>query len=358
MGLYLALRTVCIAFAWTIAASDGQRLFPRLSAWDTIWYVRVVDGYDAAIPIGSDGNPLPSDLAFFPLFPGLIALLDPVLPGGPSTAAVVISWLAGAVAAAGIFAVGHQLRERRTGILLAGLWAVLPHAVVQSMGYTETLFTALSAWSLHFLLRRQWLAASTLCLFAGLTRPTAAALVLVVGLSALVAVARRQDGWRPWLAGLIAPLGLLGYMGWVGNRLGRADGYFRVQNDAWGMSYDAGGFTLSRTRDLLVEPLPLAQYGVALVLLLAIALLAVLILQRVPWQVWLFALATVALSFCGAEYYHAKARMLVPAFPLLLPVADALARTQRRVIAVVLITLTSISAAYGTYLLLVWTRSP
>lgn len=359
VGLYLTLRTVCIGFAGLVAASDGQHLFRELSRWDTIWYLRVVsDGYDSAIPTGPDGNPMPSDLAFFPLFPGLVRFLDPVLPGGPATAAIVISWLAGGIAAAGIFALGQHLRDRRTGILLAGLWAVLPHAVVQSMGYTETLFTALCAWSLHFLLRRQWLAAGTLCAFAGLTRPTAAVLVLVVGLSALIAVGRRQDGWRPWVAGLIAPTGLLGYMGWVGHRLGSADGYFRVQNNAWGMSFDTGGFTLTRTRDLLLESMPLALYGVAIVLLLALALLALLILERVPWQIWLFALATFALSFFGAGYYHAKARMLEPAFPLLLPVAIALARTQRRVVAVVLTVLTSISAAYGTYLLLASTHSP
>src|SRR5690606_36045782 len=156
----------------------------------------------------------------FPLYPGLIALLDPVLPGGPQAAGLAISWLAGPAAAWGLFAIGAHLRDRRTGVLLVALWAVLPHAVVQSMLYTETLFTALAAWSLYALLRRRWLTSGALCLAAGLLRPTAGALVLAVGLAALAAVWRRRDGWRPWVAGLIAPLGLLGYLGWVAHRLG------------------------------------------------------------------------------------------------------------------------------------------
>jgi Gpi18-like mannosyltransferase len=122
-------------------------------------------------------------------------------------------------------------------VLLAALWAVVPHALVQSMGYTETLFTAIAAWSLFALLRRHWLAAGLLCALAGLTRPTGVALVVATALAALVAVVRRRDGWRPWLAGALAPVGSLGYLVWVGHRLGRADGYLHVQKDAWRITH-------------------------------------------------------------------------------------------------------------------------
>ena len=89
------------------------------------------------------------------------------------------------------------------------------------MGYTETLFTALAAWSLFAVMRRRWLTAGVLCLAAGLTRSVAIALIAAVGLAALVAVCRRRDGWRPWVGGALAPLGVPA-RSWPGSATGSA----------------------------------------------------------------------------------------------------------------------------------------
>jgi hypothetical protein len=60
----------------------------------------------------------------------------------------------------------------------------------------------------------------------------------------------------------------------------------------------------------------------------------------------------------GGNYYHAKGRFLLPAFVLLIPVAAALVKASRTTRYAVLVTLTALSAWFGAYLLLVWTRSP
>jgi len=356
---YAGLRLVSILFLWYFAAEQHKGLLSLLGKYDAIHYAGIVThGYDHAIPLKPNGDLAITNLAFFPLYPKLTALFDPILPGGAATAGIVVSWLAGLAAAWGLFAVGTHLRDRRTGIVLAALWAVLPHALVQSMGYTETLFTALTAWSLFALLRRRWLTAGLLCMLAGLTRPTGAALIAVVGIAALIAVCRRQDGWRPWLAGALAPLGFLGYVVWVGHRLGRADGYFHVQRDAWKMSYDTGAYTLRIMHTLLVKAQPPAYYVTAIVLLLAVALLALLITQREQWPLLVYSALVVAMAFFGDGYFHAKARLMMPAFPLLLPIAYALARSPRSARVIVLAALTVISAGYGTYLALAWPYSP
>ena len=57
-------------------------------------------------------------------------------------------------------------------------------------------------------------------------------------------------------------------------------------------------------------------------------------------------------------YFHAKARFLVPAFPLVVPLAWWLARRPRPVAWLVLAALTAPAAWYGGYQLLVWPRSP
>ena len=359
MGIYLGLRMIGVALVWHFATDRHIDMQEQLGRWDAGWYAEIArHGYDLVVPIARNGGPGPSDLAFFPLFPGLIALVNPILPGSATIAGIALAWLFGIVAAAGLYALGSLLRDRATGVLLAAAWAVIPHGWVESMGYAETLFTALAAWSLYFVLRRQWLPAGLLCLLAGLTRPTSAALIAVVGISALVAVVRRPADWRAWTAGLLAPLGLLGYVAWVGDRLGRWDGYFYVQNKAWGLNYDHGGFTLHTVHRLLTYAGPLSLYVVAVVLVAALALLIILVVDRWPWQLWLYSAAVFAMAFFSADYFHAKGRQLVPAFALLLPVAYALAKARRGVAVTVIGALTLASAGYGVYLSLVWTGSP
>ncbi|WP_436524239.1 hypothetical protein [Actinoplanes sp. HUAS TT8] len=359
IALYAGLRLVGIVVAWWFAAEEHRSLLKLLGGYDAIWYAGIVQhGYDAAIPLKANGALATTNLAFFPLFPGLVAAVDPVLPGGADAAGIVVSGLAGLAAAWGLYAIGAHLRDRGTGILLAGLWAVLPHAFVESMGYTETLFTALAAWSLFALIRRNWIIAGLLCMLAGFTRPTGSALIAVLGIAALIAIVQRRDGWRPWVAGAVAPIGFVGYFAWVGHRLGRADGYFYVQNEAWKMSYDFGQFTIKTTHTLLTKPSALALYVVALVVLVAIALLVVLATDRAPWQLTVYSAAILAMSFFGDSYYNSKARLLIPAFPLLLPIAAGLAKGRRTVAVVVIALLTVVSAGYGVYLSLVWTASP
>jgi hypothetical protein len=342
---------VLAAFANHAGKSAWALLTDQYDAW---WYKSIATGgYDHGVGLHGETN-----LVFFPLYPGLIAALDPVLPGGAGVAGIFVSWLAGLGAAGGLYAVGTHLRDRRTGIVLAALWAVIPHAVVESMAYTETLFTALAAWSLYAVLTRRWLVAGGLCLLAGLVRPTAAALVVAVGLACLVAVVRRRDGWRPWVAGVLAPLGLLGHLAFVAQRLHRLDGYFYVQDHVWGMSFDGGQFTARTLGKILTEPQALDPYVVTGVLGAGGILFVLGAVDRQPWPLLVFSAVVLALSIGGAGYYNAKARLIIPAFGLLLPAAVGLARSRLRSAVAVFTFLALGSAWFGAYLCLVWNFSP
>ncbi|WP_307804425.1 hypothetical protein [Micromonospora echinofusca] len=349
---YLAVRLVGLALLWAWAQANGKSIGTLLATRaDARWYLAIAEhGYDSGA-----GQ---SSMAFFPLYPGLVRVLEPVLPLGPGGTAVLVTWVAALAAAAGLFAIGNHLYDRRVGILLAMLWGALPHAVVQSMAYTEALFTAFAVWTLFALLRRNWLTAGLLCLLAGLTRPTASALIPVVGLAALIAVFQRRDGWRPWVAMLLAPLGYLGYLGWVAQRTGRLDGWFTIQNDGWKMSFNGGRYTVGVAKTVLVEGSTLALYAVTLVLTLAVVLFVFSLLDRQPWQLLLYSALLLATSLGAHGYYHSKARFLLPAFPLLLPVAVALGRTSRPKRWIVVAVLAAGSAYLGAYLLLRWKYSP
>jgi hypothetical protein len=107
------------------------------------------------------------------------------------------------------------------------------------MAYTEALFCATAVWALVGVLQKRWLLAGLCSAAAGLVRPTGSALALAVGLAALVAVVERRDGARPWLGGLLAMSGLLGYLGYVGWRTGTPTGWFDIQRTGWASQFDA-----------------------------------------------------------------------------------------------------------------------
>ncbi|WP_416905455.1 hypothetical protein [Micromonospora echinospora] len=352
LAAYTAVRLLGLLVVYFWARSAGESPFSLLSKNDGFYYLSIAQvGYDGYAQVQSD-------MAFFPLYPGLVAAADVLSPVGVRKTALLVGSAASLAAAWGLYAIGNHLYGRSVGVLLAVLWGVLPHAVVESMSYSEGLFTALAAWTLYALIRERWLTAGVLCLLAGLARPTASALIPVVGLAALVAIVRRRDGWRPWVAGALAPLGWLGYLAWVGRQTGRVDGWFHIQEAGWGSSFDFGVFLVQRGREVLATASALQLYVVTGVCLVAIMLFVLSVLDRQPWQLLLYAGLLLVTTLGTAGYYHSKARFLIPAFTLLLPVAVVLARAGRARAITVVVTLAIFSAYYGGYLLMVWGRSP
>ncbi|PVC73070.1 mannosyltransferase family protein [Streptomyces sp. CS081A] len=348
LGGYAATRAIGLVVLAIAAAATGEDGLHRLKGrWDSVWYVRIAEhgyGYETVLPNGD----VHSDLAFFPLLPFLERALSAVLPLDAAGAGLLVSWTAGLVAAWGIFKCGAHALGPRTGVLLAVLWGVYPTAFVQSMAYTETLFTALAAWSLYAVLRDRWILAGLLCAAAGLTRPTAAALIAALGITALAALVRDRRLPARTVAGvLLTPLGWLGYIVYVGVRQDSPTAYFEVQA-AWGNSID-GGLALAR----FVAGLP---WPAALGLTAALALLAWLVVlcvrQRQPLPLLVYTIGVVLVSLVGAAYFGSRPRLMMPAFGLLLPPAAALARLRPRAAAPVLAGLALASAAYGAFTLL------
>ncbi|MFK0210278.1 hypothetical protein [Streptomyces sp. NPDC090298] len=348
LGGYAATRVIGLLVLAVAAAAIGEDGPHRLKGrWDSVWYVRVAEhgyGYQVTLPNGD----VHSDLAFFPLLPALERGLSAVLPVDAATAGLLVSWTAGLAAAWGIHRCGSHVAGPRAGVLLAVLWGVYPTAFVQSMAYTETLFTALAAWSLYAVLRGRWILAGALCAAAGLTRPTAAALIAALGVTALVALVRDRRLPARTVAGvLIAPLGWLAYVAYVGVREGAPTAYFQVQA-AWGNSID-GGVALARFIAGLPWP---AALGLCAALALLGWLVALCVRQRQPLPLLVYTIGVVFVSLVGAAYFGSRPRLMMPAFGLLLPPAVALARVRTRTAVPVLAGLALASAAYGAFTLL------
>jgi hypothetical protein len=331
------------------AAGEGRSAHARLVRWDAQWYAGIArSGYGHTV-LHPDGRHL-SDYAFFPLMPLLERVTSTVTGLAYVDAGLVIAWLATALAAGGVYAVGERLHGARVGVVLAVLWSALPVGIVTSMAYSEAVFTALAAWAVHGTVTRRWLLAGVLAAGAGLTRPVGVAVVAAVVVTAALHALRTREG-RPVVALLVAPLGWLGYVAWVGVRTGEALGYFRVA-DGWGNGFDGGrAFAAWTGEHLTAGRWPqglLLVAGVAV--LLGLFVLAVRDRQPLPLLVFAGVLLTLALTTSG--YFGSKPRYLLPAFPLLLPVALRLSRARTRAVLPVLGALTAASAAYGALWLL------
>ncbi|WP_349345168.1 hypothetical protein [Streptomyces rapamycinicus] len=174
LAVYATVRAagiVCVALG---ARHAGMHPRTRLGHyWDSLWYVGIAQhGYGTSRPSATHPGLSFSDLAFFPLYPALIRAVAGIVPVSAVTAGLLIAWAAAGLAAWGIHAVGERLYGRRVALALVALWGLLPHAVVESMGYTESLLTALAAWSLYALLTGRWVSAGALALCAGPPGPT------------------------------------------------------------------------------------------------------------------------------------------------------------------------------------------
>ncbi|OXS33279.1 glycosyltransferase family 39 protein [Streptomyces sp. XY006] len=378
---YAAVRALglLVLFVWS-AARDKSAYTLLTARWDALWYVRVAElgyGYEVRLPNGD----VHSNLAFFPLLPWLERLVAAVSPLSYADGGFLVALSASLAAAWGIFAVADRVYGRRAGVCAVLLWAVLPIGIVQSMAYSESLFTALAAWSLYAVLTGRWVTAGALASLAGLTRPVGAAVVAAVWAAAIAsflaerrAAATEGDGrasaadegrgseaggrmvpaaasrTRRVLGMLLAPLGTAGFVLWVGHRTGRGPlGYLDVQA-GWRNGFD-GGYAFARfvAEKFTSFPSALAGAGLIVGVVSVVWLYGVGVRQRQPLPLLVYTGIVTALALCASSYFGSKPRLLMPAFPLLLPLALALARQRMRRSAWVLGAVAVICSGYGAF---------
>ncbi|WP_369388356.1 mannosyltransferase family protein [Streptomyces sp. CG1] len=399
---YAAVRALGLVALAVWSAARGKSAYTLLTArWDSLWYSRVAElgyGYEVRLPNGD----VHSNLAFFPLLPWLERSLHAVTPLSYAGSGFAVSLLASLAAACGIFAVADRVYGPRAGICAVLVWAVLPVGIVQSMAYSESLFTALAAWSLYALLTGRWVWAGTLAALAGLTRPVGAAVVAAVWVTGVLSFVRDRSttsapgahhtkrtpahtlgapddthapaltpgahapsagahapsapfapsapAWRRALGMVMAPLGAAAYVLWVGRRTGMGlFGYLHVQA-GWRNGFD-GGYAFARFVADKFTSFPAALAGVGLILGVALLLWLYVtgIRRRQPVELLVYTGVVLALALCASSYFGSKPRLLMPAFPVLLPLACALARlrTSRSVLVTAL--LAGAAAIYGAF---------
>jgi hypothetical protein len=248
--------------------------------------------------------------------------------------------------------------DRRVSLTMAALWAAAPGSIVLAMLYSEALFCALAIWALIALVERRWLTSAGLAILAGTVRSSALALVAAVtvaALPALIQAARAQqriDGWwRPAAALLLAPLGLLGYWGYVAWAVHRPGGWFWIEKNVQS-SFDWGQGTMLALKNAILDGPPAYVALILLVIAAAVALTICTLTERMPACLHAYTLVIVLTAFTAGSYYlGSKPRFLLPAMLLGLPLARLLAPVRTWVVIPLIAMLAAASAWFGLYLM-------
>ncbi|MFD8597036.1 hypothetical protein ACFV1L_18750 [Kitasatospora sp. NPDC059646] len=337
----------------------GAHPWDVLGSWDGLWYQRVAhEGYDPQlIPEQGFFSIKQNSAAFFPLYPGLIRLVSN-LGLGLYGSGMLVSIVASFIAAAGIFAVVSKLYGRRAGVIAAGLWAAFPGSGVEWAVYSESVFVALAAWACYFVVDRNWLSAAVVTFMAGLARPSSVPLIAGVALAAAIALWKRSDGVAgPLTAILLPPVGCLGYLAWVGYRMGHLDGYITLQRGGWLHFFDWGRYTLRAATNVLrgesdyLFTYPTEDLIAVLVLLALPILLVALLSERPPLVLTVYTVGTLVMVLGSQQMFGTLSRFVLPIFPLLIPLAVALARVRLRNLATVLGVAALSSGWYAGYVI-------
>ena len=144
--------------------------------WDSVWFLRIAEhGYSAASGAAS---------AFYPLYPGAVAVLGRALFGHYVLAGILISL----AAALGSFLLLHRIAEERLGAdgaRRAVLYlAFFPFALFLQAVYSESLYLLVTLAAFMLAERRRFLAAGAVTGLALLARPTGVALLPALALMA------------------------------------------------------------------------------------------------------------------------------------------------------------------------------
>ncbi|MBM2618559.1 DUF2029 domain-containing protein [Actinoplanes sp. LDG1-06] len=228
-----AFRTALAVWSAVTVVHIAVTVFSRSSwlswnNWDAQHYVTIAEvGYHVG----------PGYPAFFPLYPLLIRVFDPLLPGGGLISALVVA----NAAAIGALALLHRLADHEFGPGTAqrAAWylAASPMGFFLFIGYNESLFLLLTIGSLYAARRGHWWLAGSLGTLASGTRLFGVLLMLPLAIEYL----RQNRRIRADVLGIaLVPLGVVAYSLYCWWDLGSPLA-FSIAQDQWGRRYTFPG---------------------------------------------------------------------------------------------------------------------
>ncbi len=309
LAIHAAYLGVTYVHRMLVAPEAGGSGLLDWMQWDAWRYLEIAArGYEAA----------PHQAAFFPLYPWVYALLDPVLPGDLIVSALVVSNLAGL----GAMVVLHRLVALELGDGVASrtvvYLVVFPSAFFLAAPFNHSLFLLLALGFLLALRHQRWWVAGLIGALASGTRPIGVLLVVPFAYEYLrvhLAGGRHAGAGSARLGArlrrlrfdaaaiVLVPLGAVGYAVYCWVALGDPLAYTHAQVGNWDKSVTWPGQTLGvAVWELVTEP----TYALAIDLAATLMAIAAIVLGLWgPWRLRrdqrylvVFAIAMLVLPLC------------------------------------------------------------
>ncbi|HEV2360816.1 MAG TPA: hypothetical protein VGS21_03855 [Acidimicrobiales bacterium] len=355
IAVFVATRVACLAALEIGGHHKHRSLSSLITSFDGGWYQSIaLHWYPTFIPSGRTSNA--ASLVFFPLYPTLLAGLHHLGLSIPAAATLVDTIAAGAAAVL-MAKIVAPFAGNRVALLTAALWTAYPLAVVLSLAYAESLFTALAVGTLYFLSRDRIPAAAVCVVLACLTRPSGIALVVLLVLTGI----RRRS---PDIVGAAASgfLAICAWMVYLDVRAHNSDAYFVAERRGWNVFFDGGVNNLSRAFHYLTHPGQRAAATAVAAMLVAIVVLLVVTWRlpdpRIPRIYVGYSLLLFVVAIWTRNSYSSIPRYMLPAFPILIPIAVLLDRLPAVVRWGLVAVAAAAMAALGVYVTLYSTYPP
>jgi len=331
LSVYVRTRLFTLLVAVVAGWRVGAGPLSVLNRWDAGWFVRAArEGYPHHIPI-VNGQPVETTIPFFPFYPLLLRVVSFLTPLSEVLAGVVVSLVAGAIAALLVYRIAVKVTDDPArGLRAVTLFAFFPGSFVMSMPYSEAVMVALAAACILALLEERWWTAGMCAALATASRSSALALV-PAALWQAVSVIRRDRashggpftpaGLKPLVAPLVAPLGTVGYFAFLWMRTGDPVAYLHAQQ-AWFNHVSLGRPIITLVSSFVRAPFTAVQPAMAsLSLLFVLVVVPILLRRRWPSLLSVYSVSIVAINLISRSD-GVRPRDLLTAFPLFIAAAD------------------------------------
>lgn len=151
----------------------------RMNAWDSLWYLSIVnEGYATAPTVGGiiGGQ---ANWAFFPLYPGTVRIIKNIFNISAGTAGIIVSNVCTILLAyMGVKYIKITRYKEISTQMFLGLLFMGPYAIYLNVTYTEAMFMLLTICSLYNMKKEKWITAGIYAMLASATRVTGVILLI------------------------------------------------------------------------------------------------------------------------------------------------------------------------------------